>query len=429
MVPVPSPRGVVVALRAGGGRSCRSGPSRAGFEAAAGGPTGARPRPRSRRPASCGGSPVASRAGRTPRRGTALVPELRVRRVDLGHAPGRRPPFGGIRGQVGVVLPGEPPPGGLDRRGARPGSDAENSMGIAPDHPLIVGATLRARPSPHRPARRSRPRAAVRGRCDPARGRLLVRGRVPAPGGLPGAAPAPGDAGRRGPALRVAGDPVPGRPRCRPGSSRLAAVRPARGSSWCTAGIRTGPACSRTPASSTPPGFHTLLFDVRGHGENPPEVLPISGGRVRGRRARRPSRSCARRPEVTSVGLLGHSMGAVGPSSRRRAEPGVAALVATAMPGAPPPAHPADLRAGRPADPGPGRASARLADDCASTCAARALARVASTPLRGDPPLSRARSCVVHGSARRDRAPPPPARARWRGRRGRAGRSRRPSSS
>ena len=81
-------------------------------------------------------------------------------------------------------------------------------------------------------------------------------------------------------------------------------------------------------------GFHTLLFDVRGHGENPPEVLPISGGEF-GADAAAAVAFLRRRPEVTRVGLLGHSMGAVGAVLAAAAEPGVAALVATAIP-----AHP-----------------------------------------------------------------------------------------
>ena len=81
-------------------------------------------------------------------------------------------------------------------------------------------------------------------------------------------------------------------------------------------------------------GFHTLLFDVRGHGENPPEVLPISGGEF-GADAAAAVAVLRRRPEVTSVGLLGHSMGAVGAVLAAASEPGVAALVATAIP-----AHP-----------------------------------------------------------------------------------------
>jgi len=58
-------------------------------------------------------------------------------------------------------------------------------------------------------------------------------------------------------------------------------------------------------------GFHCLLIDVRGHGANPPESLPISGGEF-GADARAGLRALLARPEVTAGAILGHSMGAVG---------------------------------------------------------------------------------------------------------------------
>ena len=76
------------------------------------------------------------------------------------------------------------------------------------------------------------------------------------------------------------------------------------------------------------------MFDVRGHGENQPEVLPISGGEF-GADTAAAVAALRRRPDVTAIGILGHSMGAVGPVLAAAAEPGVAALVATAIP-----AHP-----------------------------------------------------------------------------------------
>ena len=81
-------------------------------------------------------------------------------------------------------------------------------------------------------------------------------------------------------------------------------------------------------------GFHTLMFDIRGHGENPPETLPISGGEF-GADTLAAVAALRARPEVTSVAILGHSMGAVGAVLAAAAEPAVAALVATAIP-----AHP-----------------------------------------------------------------------------------------
>ncbi len=119
-----------------------------------------------------------------------------------------------------------------------------------------------------------------------------------------------------------------------PGSSPPAAVRPARGSSWCTAGSSSRARMLPNARFLHAAGFHTLLFDVRGHGENPPEVLPISGGEF-GADAAAAVAVLRRRPEVTSVGLLGHSMGAVGAVLAAASEPGIAALVATAIP-----AHP-----------------------------------------------------------------------------------------
>ena len=58
-------------------------------------------------------------------------------------------------------------------------------------------------------------------------------------------------------------------------------------------------------------GFHTLSIDVRGHGENPPETLPVTGV-VFGEDAAAAAASLAARPDVTDVAILGHSMGGVG---------------------------------------------------------------------------------------------------------------------
>ncbi len=81
-------------------------------------------------------------------------------------------------------------------------------------------------------------------------------------------------------------------------------------------------------------GFHTLMFDVRGHGENQPETLPISGGEF-GADSAAAVASMRARADVTSIGILGHSMGAVGAVLAAAAEPDVSAVVATAVP-----AHP-----------------------------------------------------------------------------------------
>lgn len=81
-------------------------------------------------------------------------------------------------------------------------------------------------------------------------------------------------------------------------------------------------------------GFHCLTIDVRGHGANPPEELPISAGEF-GADARAAFRALVARPEVTSGALLGHSMGSIGATLAAAAEPAVRALVATATPADP----------------------------------------------------------------------------------------------
>lgn len=81
-------------------------------------------------------------------------------------------------------------------------------------------------------------------------------------------------------------------------------------------------------------GFHVLTFDVRGHGANPPETLPISAGEF-GSDALAAVRLALARREVTRVAILGHSMGAVGAILAAAAEPRVAAAVLTATPADP----------------------------------------------------------------------------------------------
>ncbi len=81
-------------------------------------------------------------------------------------------------------------------------------------------------------------------------------------------------------------------------------------------------------------GFHVLAIDVRGHGGNPPETLPISVGEFAADAAAG-ARWVAARPEVTRVGLLGHSMGAAGALVAAAREPGVDAVVAVSTPADP----------------------------------------------------------------------------------------------
>jgi uncharacterized protein len=81
-------------------------------------------------------------------------------------------------------------------------------------------------------------------------------------------------------------------------------------------------------------GFHCLTFDVRGHGANPPEALPISAGEF-GADALAAFQTMLRRPEVTVGAIAGHSMGAIGAILASAADPRVAAVVATSGPADP----------------------------------------------------------------------------------------------
>ncbi len=81
-------------------------------------------------------------------------------------------------------------------------------------------------------------------------------------------------------------------------------------------------------------GFHCLTFDVRGHGANGAEALPVSGGEF-GDDALAAFRALLARPEVTIGAISGHSMGAQGAILAAAADPRVAALVATSGPAGP----------------------------------------------------------------------------------------------
>ncbi|MGZ8514425.1 MAG: alpha/beta hydrolase family protein, partial [Candidatus Limnocylindrales bacterium] len=81
-------------------------------------------------------------------------------------------------------------------------------------------------------------------------------------------------------------------------------------------------------------GFHCLAFDVRGHGANPPETLPLSAGEF-GLDAAAAFRVLMDRPEVTVGAISGHSMGAIGAILAGAADPRVAAIVATSGPSDP----------------------------------------------------------------------------------------------
>ena len=81
-------------------------------------------------------------------------------------------------------------------------------------------------------------------------------------------------------------------------------------------------------------GFHCLVFDVRGHGANPAETLPVSAGEF-GTDAAAALATALQRPDVTSAALFGHSIGADGAILAAAADPRAAALVASAAPSDP----------------------------------------------------------------------------------------------
>ena len=81
-------------------------------------------------------------------------------------------------------------------------------------------------------------------------------------------------------------------------------------------------------------GFHCLTIDVRGHGTNPPETLPVSAGEF-GADALAAFRALIARPEVTVGAISGHSMGAIGAILAGAADERVAAVVSTSAPADP----------------------------------------------------------------------------------------------
>jgi alpha-beta hydrolase superfamily lysophospholipase len=81
-------------------------------------------------------------------------------------------------------------------------------------------------------------------------------------------------------------------------------------------------------------GFHVLVFDVRGCGANPPEVLPVSVGEF-GADARAAAAWLAARPDVSRVAVMGHSMGASGALVAAADNPSIAAVVALSTPAGP----------------------------------------------------------------------------------------------
>lgn len=81
-------------------------------------------------------------------------------------------------------------------------------------------------------------------------------------------------------------------------------------------------------------GFHVLTFDVRGHGANDREQLPLTTGEFAADAVAGVAALLAR-PEVTKVGILGHSMGGAGALLAAASEPRIAAAVAVSTPAGP----------------------------------------------------------------------------------------------
>lgn len=81
-------------------------------------------------------------------------------------------------------------------------------------------------------------------------------------------------------------------------------------------------------------GMHVLTIDVRGHGANGPEALPMSVGEyaadTRGAVA-----WLRARPDVTRIGVLGHSMGAAGSLVATAQDPAIDAVISVAAPASP----------------------------------------------------------------------------------------------
>ena len=99
---------------------------------------------------------------------------------------------------------------------------------------------------------------------------------------------------------------------------------------WESARDRTLPMAQFLHAA----GFHCLTLDVRGHGSNPAETLPLSAGEF-GADALAGFRALLARREVTVGAIAGHSMGGIGAILAAASDPRVGALVATSSPSEP----------------------------------------------------------------------------------------------
>jgi uncharacterized protein len=125
-----------------------------------------------------------------------------------------------------------------------------------------------------------------------------------------------------------------------PGASLPAWFIPARGGApgpgvvlvhgWESGRDRTLPMAQFLHAA----GFHVLTVDVRGHGANEPEHLPVSAGEF-GVDTMAAFEALMDRPEVTKGAIAGHSLGGVGAILAAAADPRVGALVSTSAPSEP----------------------------------------------------------------------------------------------
>ncbi len=331
----PVPTGGLIAL-----------PERAGHVDPAG-DRAAGPRPGRATPA-LGAVPteVGALAGPRSPVGLGFAGEGRVGIVDLGHT--TRGCLGGgrvVAGQVRMVRPGEPAPGCLDLGRGGAAFDAEDHVRIALCHTGQCTGPVRRHfgslaldrlasvPSPRGMSvvRRAGVAAAIAAAPLGLAYRFALAYRARA--GYPRQHPpviTPADLGLAYETTTV-----------RSGDLELPAwFIPARGGApgpgvalvhgWESARDRTLPYALFLHAA----GFHILTIDIRGHGANPAETLPVSGGEF-GLDALATFEALLARDEVTVGAIAGHSMGAIGAILAGAADPRVAAIVATAAPADP----------------------------------------------------------------------------------------------
>jgi uncharacterized protein len=242
-----------------------------------------------------------------------------------------------------MVGPGEAPPGGLDLGRAGALVDAENEVGIACRHGSSLsaggrpGATLdrsTGRPShTHVTTLRRAGLLAALAAAPVAlayRFAILYRGRAGHPTPRPPQL-TPADLGMPFEEIAVpttGGLILPGWFIAAEGGRVGPGVALVHG--WESARDRLLPMVQFLRAA----GFHCLAIDVRGHGANLVEILPITAGEF-GADALAAWRALDARPEVSSGAVLGHSMGAIGAILAAAAEPRIAAVVATSSPADP----------------------------------------------------------------------------------------------